>query len=237
MHLTARFDCVRHEHHTDAACGLILFDQATARTIHETGCYLGKTHSPHHALLLALLRMLDLALPSKPQRLELACTSELLIRQITGELPISDPAERDLVEQAMAMLLKLDIWQISLTDDADRAQVSDLARRALLEACDVNDLDLQTSDLRHHPDHTGVPQWTIELLEDPGDQCPARCNSGRRYAFGPDTPAGLCVHAAIGALIDGPLCWPDPDQQRMTTSCAHCGTPLRIERASSDRRD
>jgi len=216
------------------ACPGVIINQTTARPVHEAGYYLGPTASAQAATFATLLKALEVALPLDPGRIELHCANELLVRQVTGQAAPGGDDELDLYEQSLGALLRLDSWQIRATEPAEVQRANDLAGHALHQAEDVHDLHVDDSTVRHRREHTGVPQWTVELLEDPGADCPARCVSGKRYAFGPDTPAGFCVHAAIVAMTDGPLTWPDPDQRRMTTSCPHCDTPLRISLAHDD---
>ncbi len=230
MHLIVHFDWLRHSEQSDAACGLVVLDQRSARPVHEAGLYLGKLASDQRAAFTALVRAIELAAPMQPEQLDLRCANELLVRQITGEAPLVEQANIDLYQRAITALLRLNAWQIGLIEAEQRRPATELAQRALTEATDITDLSAADVPQLHHHAHTGVPQWTVELLEDPGVDCPARCRPGRRFAFGPDTPAGFCVHAMIVAMSDGPMGWTDPTQQRMTSSCPHCDAPMRIER-------
>ncbi len=217
----------------DSACGIVITDRRSARTIHETGHDLGTRPAAQTALMAALDQALDAAAPLQPESIELRCASELLVRQITGQSPVDDQAN-DLFETVTLKLLGVDSWRLVAVEAGEVRAAESLAERALAEAGSVTDLQPDTAAQRQQERYTGIPQWTIEFLDEPGD-CPAGCRAGQRFAFGPDTPAGLCVHAAIVALTDGPMIWEEPEQQQMTTLCPHCDTPLRIRRVTSDQ--
>lgn len=77
------------------------------------------------------------------------------------------------------------------------------------------------------------PQWTVQFTSAPPPAiCPAPCGNHQRYTFGPQMPAGLCVHAAAVILDEGPLVWDDPAQQRDRTWCPRCKAEMLIERAA-----
>ncbi len=211
-----------------ASCGLVVVDAAAARPVHQAGYFLGPVPLVEVAAYRALLRALELVLPMKPESVDLRCTSELLVQQMTGVYPVSGEAER-LCDEVQGHLLKLDTWRIASDVPEDATGATELARRALEDEQDLIALSAEDSPRRHHRDYTGVPQWTVELLEDPGPDCPAKCAAGIRYPFGPDLPAGFCVHAAREALNDGPLTWIDLSQRSMTTVCPHCEVPMRIK--------
>ncbi len=234
MDLVVQFDCVTTGRAGPAACGIVAIDAQTARRVHEVGCYLGQTPTPQVAQFEALGRSLELAVQFAPSRVDLRCANELLIRQVTGASPISDEREQGLFEQMIAALLRFDSWQISMRGEEDDRRPTELAERALAEAGEVVDLHHAEAHAQQHESHTGVPQWTVRLLEDPGPDCPARCRAGTVYPLGPDTPAGLCVHAARVALADGPLGWSDPQQRRMTSVCPVCEAPLQIDRVNRE---
>jgi hypothetical protein len=178
----------------------------------------------------SLVRALSITAEMAPETLAIQCGDELLARQVTGEARVVDEHANEQFDAVLGLLLQLSSWQIRAIEPEQMQDAMELARRALEEAGSVTDLDAAEAPRLHQQAHTGVPQWTLSIL-DQGDQpCPARCSEGQRFAFGPDTPAGLCVHAALVALTDGPLTWPDPTQRRMTTSCPHCDRTLRLEK-------
>jgi ribonuclease HI len=229
MDLLIHFDCVGLDEAGTAGLGVVITDRRTARAIHEVGCYLGPCGSPHGAQIAALVRALEMALPLQPERLELRCCNELLVRQLTGgaSVAIGDSAP---LEQAVMQLLRVDSWQIGLADPADNQRARQLAQQAVDEAGDVTALHHDDAQQQQRRDHTGVPQWTLTLAEDPGPDCPAGCAARRAYPFGPDVPGGLCVYAALVGLTDGPLVWDDPQQRRMTSVCPQCEVPIEIDR-------
>ena len=235
--LTVHFACVTRAGTGASACGMVVTDPRTARPIHEAGLYLGDCASAQDAAFAGLLRVLEAIKSLGPDNVELRCANEWLVRQLTGASPIDQTGQMELYEQIIGHLLKLDSWSIGLVDAADNRPAADLAERAVTDAAGVTDLDAEQARRRHHEQHTGVPQWTVELLDEPGADCPAGCPPRRRYAFGPDTPAGFCVHAALVALTDGPLTWTDPKQRRMTTLCPHCDAALQITVVRDDLPD
>lgn len=230
MHLTAYFAARGVPDGGPASCGLVLNHRETERPIYEAGHFLGSQIRLEAAPYLALLRLLDIAADSSPDQLELCCPHRDLIEQITTASPSGPDEIQDLHTQVMMKLLRFDHWQIKLANPEPLRRPRELAESALREACDCVDLSIESSTQQQKQQHTGVPQWIVELLEDPGADCPARCTVGRRYPFGPDLPAGFCVHAARIALEDGPLLWADTEQTRMTTMCPFCEIPMRIER-------
>ncbi|MAE60014.1 MAG: hypothetical protein CMJ49_01510 [Planctomycetaceae bacterium] len=214
------------------ACGIQIIDDDAARPIHESGSPLTDTEDRHAAAFDALNHALDLIVPLPAQRVALCCDNELLTQQVTGATPITIPALAERFNQTMNRLLRLHAWQINTVDSPPIARATELADAAARQGHTIEPITFDQADHRREP-HTGVPQWTVTCLEDPGARCPAPPTPHTRYPFGPDTPAGLCVHAARAALDDGPLHWPDPNQQRMTTVCPHCHAPIRIERVGA----
>ncbi len=227
MDLSIDFASVTRGRAGPSACGVVITDRTSARTIHETGHYLGDQPSAQAALVAALSEALDAAVPLEPQAVELRCASELLVRQVTGQSPGGDTPQ-NLLDEVTMKLLALDSWRIVATDAAESIRAAEsLAERALAGAGQVSDLEAEDAKRRRDVRFTGVPQWTVQLMEEP-EGCPAACRCGQRFAFGPDIPAGLCVHAALIALTDGPMVWNDPQQRQMTTLCPHCSCTIRI---------
>jgi len=227
--LIVQFACTTRPETGASACGLIVTDARSARSIHESGHYLGDCPSAQDAAFSGLLKVLQTVESLSPDTLELQSTNEWLVRQVTGASPVETPEQVELYERVIGHLLKLDSWRISVADVREIQRSVDLAERAVADAAGVSDLDVDAAARAHHEQHTGVPQWTVTLLDDPGRDCPARCQPNRKYAFGPDMPAGFCVHAGIVSLTDGPLTWSDPKQTRMTTVCPNCDVTLQIE--------
>lgn len=229
MNVTVHIQVRRLDPAGDCACGIVVRDDQTLRPVHEAGYFLGRDLADDDAHYHALVRALELLLPLRPNVADLCCGRQSLIDQITGLAPLTSASARPILQQVQQLLLRLDGWKLTLQPPDAQPQAQDLARQALDEEHDVSRLSADESAQQFHHEHTGVPQWTLEILEDAGPRCPGKCRAGERYAFGPDTPASLCVYAAEAALADGPLHWPDPTQERMTTVCAHCHTPLRIQ--------
>ena len=214
------------------AGGVRLVDASTARPIHEAGYPVEAASTPLAAHYQALVYALRLAVPLEPSHVDLRCGSRDLVEQVTGAGPLEEEDLQSLYQQALQQLIRLDSWRIGAAEASENRRPAELARDALSRGETVVELDHATAQRQHSVEHTGVPQWTAELMEEPGGDCPAGCSAGVRHAFGPDTPAGFCVHAARVALLDGPLGWQDDAQQQMTTSCPRCDVPVRLVRAS-----
>lgn len=218
-----------------------MLDAETGQHLHAKGYVLGALPTPHAAAYVALVRAIELVIPLGPSDVEIRVSSQALINQITDAEPIDidDVSLIPLYEQAAASLLRLDIWKLRAADRKANRFVAELAQRALEAGADVEQTP-QACDAAAAVSSTeaqintrvAVPvdqsAWTVELLDEPDGDCPANCHTGIRYAFGPVTPAGFCVHAARAALNDGPLTWDDPAQKQLTTLCPECRVPLRI---------
>lgn len=229
MECTVYFHVTAFEPGRPVGCGIRVVDDDSARPIHESGICLPDTLDRHTAALDALTRVLDIILPLGSTRVALCCDNELLTRQVTGQTRVTMASLEARFHDTMMRLLQLDEWQITTIDGPEMSYVTDLATRAAREGQPVEALSFEQADQQRET-RTGVPQWTVMLLEDPGRACPAGCGGQVRYPFGPDTPAGFCVHATRVVLEDGPLTWADPDQCRMTTVCPCCDVPISIER-------
>lgn len=224
-------ECIVHTPRIGGAsgCGVRLIDAQAARAIHEAGYLLGSAKSHQAAGYAGLLKALELVGPLKPTELEIRCADAVLIGQITGAETIEDAELQAKYEQVAGVLLGLDTWRLTVLSGAEAKRGEQLAGRAIELGQDVVELGVEDSPRRQRERHTGLPQWTVRLLDDPGRDCPAGCGAGHRYPFGPDTPAGFCLHAMRVVMVDGPLNWP-ADQQSMTTLCPNCDVPLRMDR-------
>lgn len=227
MHLTVYIDTAADASGAAFAGGVVVVDATSARAIHEAG-YPLEANAAHAAVYDALLRAMDVVESMQATELDVRLTSQRVVNQITGVEPVEDETLAERFERVLAALLRIDTWKIGL-DHKPPPRTAALAGAALRASGDVVELDPDAAAEQQKREHTGVPQWTAELLEEPGIDCPARCHESIRYAFGPDLPAGFCVHAASVVLTDGPLGWNDPDQTRMTTVCPFCDVPIQIE--------
>jgi ribonuclease HI len=214
-------------------CGVVIVDQSSARPVHESGHLIPGAGSAHRQALRGLITSLETAAALKPERLDVCCDNQELVEQITAGRFVESDAQSWL-EQALRLLLSFDQWQIKADDQQLEPRCAELAQRVVQSGRAVDQLTADQAHRKQSESQTGVPQWTVELLEEPGRDCPAGCRAGRKYPFGPDVPEGLCVHAAEVALTDGPMHWDDPTQQRMTTCCPHCAVPMRIRRIDRD---
>lgn len=227
MNLIAHIDTAVDASGATFAGGVVVIDGATARAIHEGGYALDGS-STHEAVYDALLRTLEIVEPMGATALDVRLTSQRVVNQVTGVEPVEDDGLAERFERVLGALLRIDTWKIGFDREAP-PRTAALAGAALRASADVVELDPESAAERQNREHTGVPQWTAELLEEPGIDCPARCHEAIRYAFGPDVPAGMCVYATRVVLSDGPLGWNDAKQTRMTTVCPHCDVPIQIE--------
>lgn len=230
MNLVIEIETVMGSSGGQAAYGFVVTDADSARAIHEAA-HLAEASDPLLVNYEALMRVVDLLIDERPEQAEIRCTSREMIEQITGGGPAQSGGEAERAyESVMMRLLKLDSWSLVPHDRGHSRRATQLAQHALEAGGDVVSLEIDDAAVQQKQRHTGVPQWTVELLDDAGERCPARCKAEVRFPFGPDTPAGFCVYAAAVALADGPMAWSDPQQQRMTTVCPHCDVPMRIVR-------
>ncbi|MBI1373827.1 MAG: reverse transcriptase-like protein [Phycisphaera sp.] len=229
MDLVLQIDLASDRHGSRYACGIVVTDNHTARTLHEVGHVIDEASSVLAADFAALHHGLELIAPMQPDTLEIRCVSQALVEHLTGIATPSDTALQATLQRVLEQLLQIDNWQFTRVDREAKSRSVQLANSALVDDDDVVAMEPVVAEKRQRREHTGVPQWTVELLEDPGVDCPARCVARRKYPFGPDVPAGFCVHAARVVLTDGPLTWTDPDLSAMTTLCPHCDVSMRIQ--------
>ncbi len=210
------------------ACGVVVTDTDAARSIHEAGYYLGELADRDRAAEEALLKAVTAAGEEEPETLEVGCTDAGLVERVTtGAVEGASEA----LQKALWALLGFENWRIRVVEQGEVQRAAELASEAMGRAGPVDVLNASTAAKQQKQAFTGVPQWTVTLLEDPGRDCPAGCGPDRTYPFGPDTPAGFCVYAARAVLQEGPLGWEaGSGQQRLTMLCPVCDAPMRIDR-------
>ncbi len=223
MELRVCIDWVTDEPGRHYACGVVIVDTRTMRPIHESGHWLGAVPSDLEAAYRALLIGTEIAAAHHPENTQLRTPGgDTLANTVTGAAPV-EPTLAPWHERIVSALLQLDGWYLDRLDRAEEPRAASLAQRALRDTQDLPNTPA--------PDSTPAePRWVVEFSTDTAPPCPKPTRMQNRYGFGPDTPAGLCVHAASAALSDGPLTWTDPAQRSMTTSCPKCGVPLSMRR-------
>lgn len=212
-----------------AAAGIVAVDPHRARTIHESGRDLGTFNSAQEAAAAGLERAIDVAERIGPDSVAIRCDNELLVRQVTGAAEANDEGLSERLNRVMFALLRLSGWHIAVAEPTETRRANELAQQTIEEG-EVGAGEAAAEPTETEAAGAASPEWTAMLLSEPGPRCPAKMKAGQRYPFGPDTPAGFCIHAAEAALTDGPPHWPDADQRRMSTLCPHCDAPIQLER-------
>ena len=177
-------------------------------------------HTTHTAAYHALLKALRfIASHNQPiDQVTFQTGSQRLANQITGIEPVTAEAEQTPYQQAMMALLSIDSWTITADRESARP-ATELANKAL------------AADPTHTPANQSI-RFTAELAEDPKTRCPARSPHATPFAFGPDTPGGLCIYAAAAALNAVLQNMPadSSDQNTQTTACPRCNVGIKIKR-------
>jgi ribonuclease HI len=211
-----------------AAVGILLADADTGAAIHEGGYFIGKTTN-NVAEYKALLQGLDLAAELEPASVTIFSDSELLVRQLTGQYKVKSQALKPLFEQAQAKLVKLGDWSIQHVRREMNQTADALANAAMDAGQDVvrrSGVDEPaTVEADRPPTQEPCTQWSV-TLSGPG-ACALDLDMSGRYAFGPATPGGLCIHAAAAAFLADPLTTlaTHPSAE---TRCARCGLTVRL---------
>jgi len=220
------------------AAGVVVIDERRARPIHEAGYELQPVASAQAAAVAGLEKAVEVAAEMQPPSVAIRCDNELLVRQVTGAAPLDDEASTERHERVLQALLRLNSWHMAVAEPAEMQRASELAQRTLEEGeAPGEQAEAGGGGPATGEEDPAPPQWVAALLDDPGPRCPARTQPGKRFPFGPETPAGFCVHAAAAAIDDGPLHWAEPAQRRMTTLCPHCDATLRLERVDMEPDD
>jgi hypothetical protein len=85
------------------------------------------------------------------------------------------------------------------------------------------DADVLAANTSPHAD-VKIPRWSA-VIQGAAGACPMGCAVGRRFAFGPHTPKGFCVHAGQAMYMTDPFSL----METVETSCGHCGLLVRVE--------
>ncbi len=226
MHLTIHIDGGSRGNPGPAAAGVVITEAQTGRPLHEAGYFLGKMTN-NAAEYQGLLHALRLAIEMKASSVSVNSDSQLMVNQITGEYRLKSADLRPLFEQAQALLLKIDTWQIRYIRREQNTRADELANLAMDAQRDV--IQIAGGEVLATGKTAPVSaNWvSVKLAADPGGACPARCDDALWYELGPATPQGLCAYAAK-AVLDSVLDSPAPGKRVV---CPHCRVPITIESA------
>lgn len=113
-----------------AGAGVVIIDSAADAPLFEAGFFLG-TQTNNVAEYMGLLHALEHAQAFGKVRLQLRSDSELLVRQLTGEYRVKNPALAKLYEEAQRRLLKFDRWQVQHVRREFNSRADQLANLAM----------------------------------------------------------------------------------------------------------
>ena len=220
-----------------SAAAVIIRDADTNKTLHEAAYFLGRATN-NVAEYEGLIRALKIARQLGAKRVQIFADSELMVRQTTGQYRVKSAELKPLAQQAQSLLLKIDTWRIEHIPREQNREADQLVNRALDAGHDIQGSDSeqggQTSASAGRKTKRTMPKnqtgWTVKFLKAPPKACPARCPKGSVFRFGPDTPAGFCIHAAQAVFDENPVLWSQVARTQSQTHCPHCDAPLSIER-------
>ncbi len=210
-----------------AAAGVVIHDHDAATVLHEAGYFLGSATN-NVAEYQGLIRALQLAERLGAEALLIRSDSQLMVRQINGEYRVKNPGLQRRHKEAMTLLGRFGAWQVEHILRQQNADADRLANMALDAGRDVvveSSQAFQTGEKAPAAvEQAATVRWSARLTDGPGPQCPTLMEAGRRYAFGPCTPEGLCVYAAQAAIEHGPI----GTAPRKSTRCTHCKARIEI---------
>ncbi len=218
-----------------AAGGVEIRDQSTGEPVHEAGYYLGRMTNnvaEYKALVLALQHAVRLGV----QDAQVFTDSQLMARQLTGEYRVKSPLLKPFHEQAQALLGQVPAWRIHHIPREQNRRADQLANMAMDAKDDVvitgegGDNDEQPAPPGRLPEPAAVRCWEVCFTSPAGPQCPVGHHVGQKFRFGPITPSGMCVEAAVAAMPDRR---PEPEAGAgpSKAACPRCDAGLRIDPA------
>jgi len=233
MNLTIYIDGGARGNPGPAAAGIVLRNGETGQPLHEAGYVLGKATN-NVAEYTALVRAIDLAIEHGGKDIQIFSDSELLVKQLTGEYRVKNETLAEILEQAQVRLLRLDSWHIRHVKRAENKRADELVNIALDAGRDVfatGDASVVASSVGGSSSGGGSSDgcsFSVYLRDKPGKACPVR-NMPRRFTVGPETPEGVCIHAAQAAFDEDLTLWPEVGRRDAQTHCARCNVTIEIE--------
>jgi ribonuclease HI len=222
--LTIHFDGGSRGNPGPASAGVVITETDTAKPLHEAGYFLGKCTN-NVAEYHGLIHSLEQAGVLGGTTLEIHSDSELLVRQVTGQYRVKSPDLKPLHQRAVTLLNQFDGWKIRHVRREQNQRADELANLAMDHRADVTASDAQRPPTQASSP-TDTPCWSAKLTGRNG-KCLAGCGTRNEYTFGPTTPDGFCVHAALAMLADGPLQW-DAKKTTGKTRCPACGLSVQV---------
>ncbi len=215
-----------------AAAGVVVRDADNSHTLFEAGYFLGRTTN-NQAEYQGLVRALEDAARLGAHDLDIRSDSELLVRQLKGEYRVKSADLKPLYERAVKLLEGFKAWQIRHVPREHNRRADELANRAMDAGRDVA-LPAQPQPSAapagvSEPAGSSGPWCRVKLNSSPGPQCPTRWDPSAVYAFGPTTPAGFCVYAAVPVLALFEHRSPVGLTQPVRARCPRCGVNIEIE--------
>ncbi len=227
MKLTIHFDGGSRGNPGPASAGVVITDTDTGKPLHEAGYFLGRCTN-NVAEYQGLVRSLEQAKSLAGTSLQIHSDSELLVRQITGQYRVKSPALKPLYDKANALLDGFDAWAIDHVRRESNQRADELANLAMDHQADVSGDSPPPAAGQTGDAAPKTPCWSAKLSGRNG-KCLAGCGTGNEYTFGPTTPDGFCVHAALAVLGDGPLQWPGK-KKTGRARCGACGLTINMMR-------
>jgi ribonuclease HI len=124
MNLVVHVATACHNATGRSACGIVVTDAETSRTIHELLRELASPVSSRGAEYEAMLKAVEVIAPLNPEEIEFRTGTPWLIDQLTGIEPSDDP----LFEQLQMALLRLDLWRIRGAEGLGLRYAEELAK-------------------------------------------------------------------------------------------------------------
>ncbi len=247
MHLRIHVDGGSRGNPGPAAAGVVIHDADTSTPLHEAGYFLGRTTN-NVAEYSGLVKALELAVQLGGREVEIRSDSQLMVRQITGEYRVKSADLLPLFEKAQRLLKQFEAWHIQHVRRHLNARADELANAALDRGRDVVE-ESAAGFIRpapgpgpaavHRSPGPKPPGLRGPSNPDPGrfilvfdtapvmdsGGCPAGTRAGETFHLGPDTPGGLCIHAAaiaISALLATP-------HKGQLLRCPRCQAQMRLQ--------
>lgn len=257
MHLLLHTDGGSRGNPGPAGAGIVVTDADTELEVLVAGWFIPKATN-NFAEYQALLRGIEACIDMGVTQLEVFADSELMVKQITGEYRVKSADLKPLHAEAQGKLLRVDRWTISHVRRNFNKRADEAANAAMDARRDVVLSDVRgafgngsagaggrvdksagsakaysssaastTSASSDAPDPTSVT-WTAELTTSPSGRCPANCEPGETYPFGPVTPSGLCVHATAAVFKAKPITADRTRLRKATVQCDRCNASIDV---------